>query len=438
MVLKLLSLLVAFVSLGRESAQARDAMEELPVLRANSRQIDIQDGASLHKGGWLIDPAVDLDVYEADRTLGPKTITFISDIDRLAFDVLPGRTYDFEILLNGNARCRTRISSMRQAAIRIMGSTGPDVIPFVLERGRIMVKARVNGSEPIDLLFDTGANATLLAPSAMERGVKAEATGVGQNTGLGGAVELATSSNNTIEVAGLRWEHELLLLHDQASTAGDGVLGLHMFEGKVVEFDYDRSVLILHDSMPTSLDGFTKVDLGRAGPLPTIPVTFHTGTATVVGSVIIDTGATAALFARRDFAEPLGLYGAMEKIGTGRQTGMGRGSMESDLVLLPTMTIGATDLKDVPIYLETADHETTPGEGAVLGMDVLSRFTMLLDMSSNVAYIKPNAAVGTPFPRRSSGPPIAVLAGVGAAMVASVATILARVRSKRAATRLAT
>ncbi|MBL9148133.1 MAG: aspartyl protease family protein [Phycisphaerae bacterium] len=397
--------------------------DDLPVLRTNSRSIDVQDGPRLHKGGWVVLPEVALDVYEADRTLGPKTITLISDIDRLSFEVTPGQHYDFVILLDGTTRCPTRISTLRQAPIRLSASAGPDVIPFSLDRGRIMVQARINGSKPIDLLVDTGANATLLAPSAIDRGVTVKASGTAQNFGLGGSVEIETSANNTVDVAGLRWEHEPLLLHDRPSTAGDGVLGMHMFDGKVVEFDYDRSVLVVHDALPESLDGFVRVELGRAGPLPTIPVTFHTGVSTVTGSVIIDTGATAALFARRDFAEPLGLYGTMPKIGTGRQTGIGRGSLESDLVLLPTMTIDGIDMKDVPIYLETADHETSEGEGAVLGMDVLRRFTMVLDTTNDVAYLKPNASIGDPFERRSGGVPVAVVVGTGVVVLGLLSAV---------------
>jgi predicted aspartyl protease len=434
----LVATLVVVVAHGSVWALSPQRTDDLPVLRANSRSIDVQDGTRLHKGGWAVLPDIELDVYEADRTLGPKTITFISDIDRLSFEVTPGQHYDFVILLDGATRCPTRISTLRQAPIRQSASAGPDVIPFSLDRGRIMVQARINGSEPIDLLFDTGANATLLAPSAIDRGVSVKASGTAQNFGLGGTVEIETSADNTIDVAGLRWEHEPLLLHDRPSTAGDGVLGMHMFDGKVVEFDYDRSVLVVHDSMPESLEGFVRVELGRAGPLPTIPVTFHTGAATVTGSVIIDTGATAALFARRDFAEPLGLYGTMPKIGTGRQTGIGRGSLESDLVLLPTMTIGGIDMKDVPIYLETADHETSEGEGAVLGMDVLSRFTMVLDTANDVAYLKPNASIGDPFERRSSGVPIAVLVGVGVVVVGSLAAVFAWVRRPRRATQATT
>lgn len=408
------------------------ASEDLPVLRANSPHVDVDDGPVHYPGGWSVSPNTPLDIYDADRTLGPKTIVFTSDVDRIAFDVLPGKTYDFVVLLNGKDACRTRISTMRQTFQRKAEANGPAIIPFTIERGRILLATSINGSDPIALLFDTGANAILLGPTAVQRGVSIVTSGSGTNAGVGGQHTVSTSVGNTVEIAGLRWEQEPILLSDQPSNAVDGVLGMHMFDGKVVEFDYDRSLLLIHDSLPASLDGFTRVELGRAGSLPTIPVTFHTGSTTVEGSVIIDTGATGALFARRDFAEPRGLYGTMQKLGTARQTGTGAGSVMSDLVLLPTMTVGGTDLTDVPIYLETTNNEQGAGSGAVLGMDVLSRFSMLIDLAHGTAYLRPNATINAPFPRRTSGLPVAVIAGISTAIVGSFVAIMVRSRSRKA------
>jgi predicted aspartyl protease len=427
----LLRAFVAFLVLlaVRSSAWASD---DLPVLRANSPQVDVQDGARHYPHGWEVSPDAPLDIYEADRTTGPKTIVFTSDVDRIAFDVLPGKTYDFVILLNGKDSCHTRISTMRQTFQRTTEANGPAVIPFTMDRGRMFVATSINGSQPIKLLFDTGANAILLSATAVDRGVSITASGTGTNSGLGGQHTVSTSVGNTVEIAGLRWKQEPILLTDRSTSAVEGVLGMHMFEGKVVEFDYDRSALIIHDSLPAPLDGFTRVELGRAGPLPTIPVTFHTGSTTVEGSVIIDSGATGALFARREFAERLGLYGTMEKIGTGRQTGTGAGSITSDLVLLPTMTIGETNLKDVPIFLETASNEQVAGSGAVLGMDVLSRFSMLIDLPNNTTYLKPNTTINASFPRRTSGLPVAVIAGISTAIAGSFIAIFLRSRSRKA------
>jgi hypothetical protein len=64
-------------------------------------------------------------------------------------------------------------------------------------------------------------------------------------------------------------------------------------------------------------------------------------------------------------------------------------------------------------------------------MDVLSRFTMVLDMTNNVAYLKPNASIGDPFARRSTGVPIEVLVGIGAVVLASLTAVVVWARRVR-------
>ena len=125
-------------------------MELLVVLRADSASVDVQDGERLRKGIWTIDPGLELDTFNAARTSKSKTVTFISDVDRLSFEVQPNKTYDFVILYQGKQRCKTRLSTMVQPFHRIDAgdvSPHPETIPFTFDRGVIMVKARVNGSQ---------------------------------------------------------------------------------------------------------------------------------------------------------------------------------------------------------------------------------------------------------------------------------------------------
>src|SRR5262245_40745032 len=138
-------------------AQGDKAQEALPTLRAESRLVDIQDGDRLLKGIWTIDPAVALDVYLARRTSKPKRVTFITDVDSLSFDVQPGRTYDFVILLKGTQACHTRLSTLRQGCTRTGSDPGaaPATLPVTIREGKVHCQGRINGSEVLDLIFDT-------------------------------------------------------------------------------------------------------------------------------------------------------------------------------------------------------------------------------------------------------------------------------------------
>jgi hypothetical protein len=191
-------LLHALLGLGSHSSGDVAAHQDPPVLRASSRTIDVQDGHALWKGIWSVDPTLALDTYDAHRTAGPKTITFRSDLDSLSFEVEPGKTYDFVIALDGK-RCPTRIPTARQAFRRATPARRPDRIPFPLVNGRIHVEARVNGSEPLDLLFDTGADNLVLHPSALAKDAQLRFDGTMENAGLGGTATRATSCDNRLE-----------------------------------------------------------------------------------------------------------------------------------------------------------------------------------------------------------------------------------------------
>ena len=81
------------------------AQKNLPVISANSTQVDIKDGNTLSKNAWRIVPETNPDVY----TTSAKKVTFYTDIDSIFFTIDPKEQYDFVILLNGKDSARTRI-----------------------------------------------------------------------------------------------------------------------------------------------------------------------------------------------------------------------------------------------------------------------------------------------------------------------------------------
>lgn len=82
------------------------AQKKLPVIKANSLQVDIKDDNTLRKNAWTIVPEEKLDVY----TTSAKKVTFYTDIDSITFKIDPkiGK-YDFIILVKGKDTARTQI-----------------------------------------------------------------------------------------------------------------------------------------------------------------------------------------------------------------------------------------------------------------------------------------------------------------------------------------
>ncbi len=82
------------------------AQTKLPVIRANSKTVDIQDGKNLNKGYWTISPEINPDIYMTSA----KEVTFFTDISSISFKINPKvGEYNFIILLNGKDSAKTQI-----------------------------------------------------------------------------------------------------------------------------------------------------------------------------------------------------------------------------------------------------------------------------------------------------------------------------------------
>jgi Domain of unknown function (DUF4932) len=104
--LKLIILLVLF-------AAAAIAQDKLPTIKSNSRTVSIEDGAQLKTNGWNLTPDAKPDVYEAELIDGKAhRVTFITDLDRISFNVEENKKYDF-IIEWGDKICYTQIVGKR-------------------------------------------------------------------------------------------------------------------------------------------------------------------------------------------------------------------------------------------------------------------------------------------------------------------------------------
>lgn len=421
--------LVYFVVFLFASASA-SARQELPVLAAKSAIVDVEDGGRLLKGVWRVDPSIALDVYAARRTTERKRVTFRSDVAVLSFDVEPGRTYDFTILLDGKDACRTRISTLSQGYERsdATNTNGPDELPMSIEHGKLHVRGRVNGSKELDLILDTGADIHVVYPSAKDAGVELVFDGETQNVGTGGATTRPTSSDNRLELGPLRWNHEPFLFIEKQADSADGIVGFDAFDGKVVEFDWERMRLVLHDTLPAHAAGFTKTALTYSGPLPAIEIGFGDGDVRASGPFVLDTGGTGTMMVNRAFAAEHDFFGGLEKLGTSSSNGVGSGTIRNEVLRVPTLTLAGFALANVAVHVELPSDDVAAVPGGVVCMDVLRRFDALLDEKHDAAYFKPNRSFGEPFETRSSRAKTTVLIALFAAAVALWFGVAARRR----------
>ncbi len=198
------------------------AENELPLLKAHSAIIDILEGNIMHLEAWEASSDIDLDEYVFNNFKSEATISFISDIDSISFNVKPNQTYDFIIQLDNNEKAYTRINtdSKKQGVdyqdIKSLlytvktknHSNQPTIIPFTIgEDNRIYLNGTINNSQELKIIFDTGANAVVLKSSLVGSKVNLVLDGETNNTGGDGVSIKKTSSKNKVKIGNLIWDN---------------------------------------------------------------------------------------------------------------------------------------------------------------------------------------------------------------------------------------
>ncbi|SEJ61988.1 protein of unknown function [Dyadobacter sp. SG02] len=85
----------------------------MPVVQADSVRADIREGDQLVTGNWNISPQIRPDVYDAYIEGKSKRFAFITNRDSVVFELEPGKSYPFVVLLNGKDSAFTEFKGIQ-------------------------------------------------------------------------------------------------------------------------------------------------------------------------------------------------------------------------------------------------------------------------------------------------------------------------------------
>lgn len=133
------------------------------------------------------------------------------------------------------------------------GDAASDAVPSGVARiqftpGRpIMVNARINGSGTTQLILDTGAQATVISPSALAAlGVSYRNAARGAIRGVTGETSVLAVRVESIEVDGARVGPLMVVSHDAGLGSGtDGLLGRDFLDQFVLTIDSSSRIVTL-------------------------------------------------------------------------------------------------------------------------------------------------------------------------------------------------
>jgi len=258
------------------------------------------------------------------------------------------------------------------------------------------MKARVNGSEEINLQFDTGAGSTVIDDSTAFR-LRVAISGETKNEGAGGSASVLTSTNNTIEVKGLSLPGITLLhlpLGEYFGTRRDGVIGYDMLKSYVIRIDYDTKTMEFYDARKFGNAGKGKVNrirLWSNSALMDIDLTLLSGER-MRGKVLVDDGADLPLLLSSPFVAKNGLMQKVGKVAKGSISGSDGSEVATFRGKVKEVAIGGYTFSDCPVRLTRAQAGTLSLNDldGIVGNPILKMFNITFDYRRKKMYWEPN------------------------------------------------
>lgn len=268
-----------------------------------------------------------------------------------------------------------------------------DTIPITIGNdNRIYLKATVNGSQELDVIFDTGASAMVANTTQTDHKLNLKFNGSIENTGANGVSTQRLSSGNTIQIGTFKRENEELIgiAYPEEHYSFDGVIGYPFFEDFIMEIDYQSKIIVLHRSKNTipNRKTYEKVSLDFMNNLFYMDMTIFKKEIPVLFPVMIDTGFNGDLIVYHKMVSEKGLANQFEKIRNSRSEGTDGTVMKSDLVIIPKVMLAKTILQDMEASLNLTPVSTD--FTAILGGNIMKQFHWIFDFKRRVLYIKAN------------------------------------------------
>ena len=395
------------------------AQSQLPIIKATSKTVDIRDGSHFKKGYWAIMPERKPDLYFVELPQKPGTVTFITDQDSIAFDVTYRHYSDFIILLDGTDSCYTRITTRYRdlnAATRVDIRPGPDTIPFTLgDNHKVYVKATLNGTAVRDIQLDLGAGGTLINKTSVPK-VKIDFDQTTTLTNSDGVNQVPNATKNVLQIGNLIWDSLPIAVAGNMKEHEDIIISNSLFRDQILEINYDKRIVVVHDSLPP-VTGYSRQEMILdGGTIPYGRVSLTANEKELTGWVMFDTGARTSIVNSSDV--PF-FYRVWTELS---------GMLGLEAAVAPRLRIGDYELSGFEYKIRDM------GAGGkelkmLLGSDLLKRFNLILDNQNGYLYMQPNSLTTAAYGKR--GEYYVVRAVVAALILVTLILIIKKARKKR-------
>lgn len=317
--------------------------------------------------------------------------------------------------LDGNREERDiRIKKLHKAKV---------TIPFELINNLIVVPVRLNDSNELKFVLDTGAGQTVITELAVDQEFTIKYQRDIRLNGLGttGSIPALLSQGNEIYMEGIEGDNHVIVfilegmfnLSQYMGTQINGLLGADIFENFIVEVDYDRKRLYLHDpdafeeeyDRKKKDDSWTHIPAKvRRGKLYLDVEITQNDDSKLNTTLLVDSGASSSIFLYPN--EDMGVLLPEHYIEAYLGTGLS-GEIHGKLGRIKKLKVGDTEIEN-PIIgypnIEAVEYAIrNDNRGGSIGADILKRFDIIYNYRNEEVLVRSNRKLNDPFRYNRSG-----------------------------------
>lgn len=290
------------------------------------------------------------------------------------------------------------------AQVHFANGTHQAVIPVDVYAHHVFVPGRVNGSDRGWFFLDSGAGASVVTKTWADKiGVSSE--GAMRAVGAAGVTSLALAKNIVLTLPGVELPMPSVTVLDAAAGLPqlgrnwEGLLGYDVLSRLVARVDYERKEITLFDpAVFVPGDHAAALPLTFLGNWPLIPAQIVLpGREPIETKCFIDTGA-GGLMLSTPFATTNHALELMPNAAATSIYGAGGESQRFE-VRLTSLQLGPYQVRNPVAGFSLATKEgalASPDIGAIIGGEILERFTVTFDYPHHRILMEPNSHFGQP------------------------------------------
>ncbi|THV60651.1 hypothetical protein [Chryseobacterium candidae] len=359
------------------------AQTKLPVLKANGTKAVIYEKDNGLKTDWNIDPKIKPDVYTVSKiATSNKRVIIKTDIDSLAVDLKKGEKKDIIILLKDKDSALTRIESLppKDFSNRSFKDT---MKLHINEQNTIFVKAVLNKTDTLLLNFDTGTSDLVLTQETLKNKIKSS----------------LKSGTNILQIGNREYQGFTIYPAQLTGHGTDGRFGWDLFDGMIVELNYDKGLMVVHSQLPSDVKSqYSSVPIKYFNNVFLVQVGITQDKVKNKDWYLFDTGYQRTAMLDGPLLNEQGF--PADKMTVIKKVIM-KGAQGNEIPVmtsnLQSLSLGKTKLKNIPVQLLSQSRPVTGTRMNILGNEILKRFNVFLDFQKNVVYMKPNQLVNVTY-----------------------------------------